>query len=707
MSRRKQNGDAIADRKLMDRIALDEERLGPMRGLLATTYELDPEFFEIDFLPTLLGLGAWDDRSWTTRIAMEKSLALMEAAAVVMEAGRYRGRPRSLRLELTPYVARAAGTLHAKVLVLVYDRAIRLLVGSSNLTTQGYRHNREVMLVLTAMPDALEQAALIRSALDTIPDALADAWSPGAERVRRLALEHLAQWGAPRSQRASDERFVWSGGPTPLRQTFLDAWPGGEPVRRIRIVSPFWSEERGDGPLEQLLGALQGRNALSDGCKLELGTEAHLHPDGHYRPVLPPSVAALDTTKHHVEGSARAVSPRVLPEEVGMPDFRGVRPLHAKVVLLEGPTTSLAYAGSANFTASGWGFLPEPTRANIEAGVILRRTGRDRGALAALIPDAIGEPVELGGSAADEVTAPEQSAGDPPWPSFVRDMVLTPARQDPESLELAVHVEPASVAGPWSLATADEPARTLLQVGPGETRPEHHVPVDRDTLGTLLRTRELAVSWWASEASARYPLNVALPAREHLPIAPGARHPGEQQLLAYYQGRVAWEELYPDPEEQAPADPASDYRIQHDAVDTTRIQSYQIRSFVEALEGIRQDMLAAAVSEPAMRLALTGPVSPVALARQVTDAVREGERTPTAGGFQLVEILGCIHAARARSVPERLREAWSEHTRRAAEQVSRLLDKLRSDHPQALGPSSGFAHYERSLRASFDRGARP
>ena len=67
------------DCKLMDRLTPDPS-LGRLLGILTTTYEMQPEFFETDFLPTLLGLGAWDDRSWTSRIALEKHLADLEAA---------------------------------------------------------------------------------------------------------------------------------------------------------------------------------------------------------------------------------------------------------------------------------------------------------------------------------------------------------------------------------------------------------------------------------------------------------------------------------------------------------------------------------------------------------------------------------------------------------------------------------------------------
>lgn len=57
-------------RKLMDRLA-PQAAWGETVGVVATTFELQPDFVETDFLPTLLGLGAWDDRNWNGRVALE------------------------------------------------------------------------------------------------------------------------------------------------------------------------------------------------------------------------------------------------------------------------------------------------------------------------------------------------------------------------------------------------------------------------------------------------------------------------------------------------------------------------------------------------------------------------------------------------------------------------------------------------------------
>ena len=75
----------ITSRKLIDRL-VPELDWGRMIGLLATTYELNPDFLEMDFLPTVFGLGAWDDRSWATRIGLEKRLYELDAAVILTSA---------------------------------------------------------------------------------------------------------------------------------------------------------------------------------------------------------------------------------------------------------------------------------------------------------------------------------------------------------------------------------------------------------------------------------------------------------------------------------------------------------------------------------------------------------------------------------------------------------------------------------------------
>ena len=65
--------DDLDHRKMMDWVRPDIPAHGNVIGMLATTFELDPTFFDSDYLPTFLGLGAWEDTSWANRVAMQRA----------------------------------------------------------------------------------------------------------------------------------------------------------------------------------------------------------------------------------------------------------------------------------------------------------------------------------------------------------------------------------------------------------------------------------------------------------------------------------------------------------------------------------------------------------------------------------------------------------------------------------------------------------
>jgi hypothetical protein len=159
-------------------------------------------------------------------------------------------------------------------------------------------------------------------------------------------------------------------------------------------------------------------------------------------------------------------------------------------------------------------------------------------------------------------------------------------------------------------------------------------------------------------------------------------------LLEYYQGRIAYEELFPPPDHEKQKDKTEEPDASS-GVDTSNIQSYQIREFVESLDGIRDDLARAAQSERTMRLALLGPISPVALAKLIMDAIAAKQRTPVAGAFQIAEILSCLQELRTHF----LYDTWKTHHARAHHEVEELLATIMKEHPTELGKETGFHSY--------------
>lgn len=684
-----------SDRRLVDCVAGDAA-LGSPEAFLTTSFDLEPDFFERDFLPSLLRLPALDDLSYRGRMQREIELARLSAAVVLMEARQYQGRPRSLRLHVRPARKLSSGVLHAKVTLAVYGNAVRLIVGSANLTTNGYRHNRESVVAIAAGPKAMDEALLLLDALEPMPSLLARWWSEDAQRVFDRAQALLRPWAAKAASKdksAQEAAFLW-GGALPLWQQFAQRWPRGERIRRIRVVSPFWSEATDDGPIPRLLAALRARDAKLDDAVVTLVCAATPDTANTWVPALPSSYATFDFRALGVSVEAIAARPTVDKEDGGSDEVLVERRLHAKVLVIDGPKTSLAYVGSANFSLPGWGFLPS-AESNIEAGVAMWR-GAASDPFKGLIPPTQGTAVALVGDGHARIRPAGESEDDsPPWPTFLLGAEL---QNDGASnaLHLRLTIDPAGCAPGWSVAL-DELARPL-HVAADAKAATLAIPIEPGDVTILLRQQGVHVRWAACPGGVLYPLNVPAQVRQNLPLGDPNVRPSESDLIAFFQGRIALEDVFPAGEdEDAPAGHDGAEALQS-TVDTGRILAYQVRGFVEALPGIRDELHRSAVSEPSIRFAALGPVSPVALAREIARAAEAG-RSSVAVAFQLTELVMCLDVARALEVPEPLRATWATVLDEARREVGTLLTQLRG-RDAALGKGTGFDGYHSAFLGS-------
>lgn len=687
-------GNDGPSRRLIDWIAPAIE-LGQPQCFLATTFDLDPDFIETDFLPALLGIPARDDASVRSRAQLELALGRVDHAVLLTEGTRFRGRPKSMRLRVTPAVRGNGGVLHAKIALLVYPEAVRLIVASANLTSAGYRMNREVAIPLTATVKQPEDGRLIRQALDGAEQLLAPWWSEEAAAVVSAAREQLKNLKAPQPKKADDEALIW-GGAQPLWEQFLAMWPKREVIQKISIVSPFWSEAVEGGPIDQLVRELKARKLLAKRCAVALIAAPAPASITTYLPQLHSTYGAFDFGAWGIDVTAAAASPRVDPQDVSGSEVLRERALHAKVVLFQGADSALAYLGSANFTRRGWGF--NGAGANIEAGVCLRRAGKDRKVLENLLPPLAGSPVALDGSGTCAFIAPQTSDGVAPWPDFIVSVELG-LDSDPEQRKLTIFVDPDKAPGAWRLAFArhmpGKPIESVERV--------LNFPLTQEELRVLWREQVVFIHWAATGdgEGVAFPVNAAASLRHTLPLGDPNNLPSEQDLLAFYQGRIDAEEAGHGLEREAGAGGLS---APERTVDTSTILSYQVRSFVEALPGIKDEIARSVVNGATIRLALLGPISPVELARQIRAAVASEKRSHTAGGFQLVELLALLRRCELLDVDERLQDVWMKSLNEARQLITGYLEEVRSHGGPAIAARSPFAAYERvALPARPDR----
>lgn len=686
-----------AHRRLLDRLRPDTARTGRARRLLATTHNLEAEFFDTDFLCTVLSIAQTDFVAHSGQLALQRKLAGLDYSGVLCEARAYEARP-SLRTVVHPVLVPGA-CLHAKLLMIEYEHAVRVLVGSANLTSAGYRYNREVSGECIAHEDepakAAELAAILRSAREVLAtfstraQMFLDQLDHVLERVERWAL------GEPRASAA----VLWSDGSRPLWRALLERWPAGLQVQRLRIVSPFWCEDgSSDTPLRRLLAELRRRNTLAERCAVELFVESAPLAEGGFAPKLHPAVYFADFPGVSVR--ILPVDPRVDPADLDMKvELNAARSLHAKLLVLESRDRALAYAGSANFTRNGFALRHAAgrngeTTANIEAGWAFELPAAF---VAGLLPPAANAGKELVSLAAP--LQPEGAELDDPfsfWPGSLLAAELTPAPGN-EALDLSTMWDAATPAG-WTVRAPAlagmEPESGLLLLTTAGGDAHVKTALSPAALEAILRLRHVVVE--SPGGSAAFPVNVAAgAARDRLPLCPAGTRPGESDLLLYYQGRITFEDLYPD--RDAAGDPGSAGATKvGTSVDKSRIQAYQIRAFVDALPGMQRELLAARGSRGMIYQAFLGEVSPLGLARHVVEQVEAGTRSSTAGGFQLVELIEMLRAV-AVEAPADV-EHYTELRQQAQNEIEAALASVRGRHPNTLHPTSAFAHYAEQLQ---------
>ena len=166
------------------------------------------------------------------------------------------------------------------------------------------------------------------------------------------------------------------------------------------------------------------------------------------------------------------------------------------------------------------------------------------------------------------------------------------------------------------------------------------VPLDPAEVRRLLVRRTVGVRWGEPARSGPYPINVLDTAKAGLPSVLGAR-PDEQQLLAYFHGRIGEDDLLALLEQRA-QHLAKGVEAGTNEGPSADLQNYLIREFVESLYGLEETLKTALYSPRALERALLGEFSPAALAERVLTSLRAGRRSGTAAAFQLAELVRVV-----------------------------------------------------------------
>ena len=212
-------------------------------------------------------------------------------------------------------------------------------------------------------------------------------------------------------------------------------------------------------------------------------------------------------------------------------------------------------------------------------------------------------------------------------------------------------------------------------------------------------TEQQVLVRWGLTHEAAVPLNVVDGSKAHLPIAPDRGLPSEADIIAYLTGQISWPWLFGASET---SDNITRSATDLDRVDTSGIVAYRMRDFVEALPGMPAALTAGAATAGAMRLALVGPASPLALAKHAVEAAKgraEPRRSVTTAAFQVIELMATVE--KTRRFPDLAAghaEAWRAAVDEALAALTAELGKLRALEPGAFAVGTALARVEAAIR---------
>jgi len=680
-----------------------------LESLIATTYQVDFEFFEEELLATTLGVRTPSSRIRVFRTEIERSLRKKSVTVLYDLRGSPSAKRSSPQIDPIPIQDRK---LHAKVTLLMWVRLaqkgeerpvrrVRLILGSANLTRSGFRENYECVASIDFGGIKSPRRALLEDAIKFVGSIGAGPQSPTL--ARQLGEFQAFAETIPANSQVQNQPIDFVSADTAMQilRKEWDALDGTRPSL-VTVVSPFWPDGgTAAQAMKTVVDILVGPERVDLVCRgvwgpnrvdwvpefdpiLAVELRSMIKGQLFLRPTLPDASVAEEDNDKGDETETEEIG-RALPDNKPAM-YAANRALHAKMILVDGDKGSVIYIGSSNCTRRGLR-LGGPT--SWEAGLIYRLSRPERNRLQRLL-DMAGKAVEVLPGKAPTSVAPIREP-DAPVPSFVSEIVAT-------RTTVTIWFQEASSIPQDLVILMPIPAR-LEDTGYWVLYPQVNSKVDGKQLNVVLADaarcdeRQNAMPP-LSEAQSFGPnvyvdvfwegktgtFPVRFDDKASLPILIAGRRSTEGELIDYFLfGRE------PDLDDDGSggnreADPHSD----KDApIDTRRILAYFMRRFVQAIPGIEAEIDRANYSRVALEATLRGPTSPLELAERAfaslsqVPAADEPIKTPTAVGFQLVELVAALKRCRNRISDKELQDCFDPVLNRCIE----MLDQVAAQSP--------------------------
>ena len=695
-----------------------------LESLVATTYQVDFEFFEEELLAAALGVRSPLSRVKAFRSELERKLQKIEVSVLYDLGGCERLARLSPRIDAIPVSARK---LHSKISLLMWirenaasgsppDRRMRLIVGSANLTRPGFRHNYECVVSMDFGGRSTSPRSLLTTAIGLVQQISAESKTPQLHRQLAFFLAQAAH--LTKGTTASDDpvALVAADQVVSIIRSTWAAMSDTAP-ETVTIASPFWTE--GITASEALIQLFQ---QLGSPLNVELLCRGEKSGDGKAGLPVFDSAIALDLKKRLSsrlflratlpdvglvnsnpqadetgdELEEKELATRLSTENRNARDMQ--RALHAKLILLEGTAGSVLYAGSSNCTRRGLG-LGGPL--NHEAGFIYRLTPRQRNQINGLL-DLAGPVCEV---RPDVMPATVQPHSDqkPAAPTFLAEVVgagttvtIRFRAAVPSDVVLLMPIPTrAGNEGYWLLYRADghsevSPQAVVVDLAICPRCDERLEPLAAEQIGPPILPHVFVEVRWEDHA-ASFP--VRFDDKAHLPLLLVGRKPTEgTHNFLFGREPDDWDDDKSVPGEGMEGGPSTDAPI-----DTRRILAYFMRRFVQAIPGIETEVNRASYSRAFLDAALRGPTSPLELAERAYASLTlpprkdEPAKTPTAVAFQLTEILAALQRCQILMTDDELQGCFTPVLARCRE----LLELIIGQHSELQ--TEGFRRYRERI----------
>ncbi len=630
---------------------------------LATSFTFDAAFFEKECLGRFLQMDTDPDEDEAVSYLIEREEKLAAARVAVMVDRRHAQSKASLRWDVLPVIVPRAAQ-HAKVAVLCWADAVRVIIGSGNLTEPGYRKNLEVFGALEATRDgggAVDEVLAVVEFLEQVAArALGDATHPGPTRRVAEALitlrRHVQDWPR-RVGRALPVTPVFGGTGQSVFEQLSKLLPGG-PARYVDVVSPFFDRisqsdraEASGGNQRQAIAALLEVMAKRRPRCVDFYVPYEESPDGRVHVFAP---------RLMIEKAQQACDVRVLkikPAQDGE-----LRPLHAKLMVFANDDWEVWLTGSSNFTRAGC--ASHAMAANLEANLayLVRRDSAESRRLWQALPDLEEDAVDLDSAAViwePAFDADAEGVGLAVLPAAFREALFDAGSQPPRVILSFADGLPAE----WRITSGE--GRTLLCSddwrGAGEVICEWN-----ESYTPFL----LHVIW--PNGRADWPVNVVSPSA--LPPPEGLRQLALNDLIEILSStRPLHVALTQALKRRAPSRGDSETIDPHKRVDTREYLLRRTKRVALALERLRERLARPVLNEEALAWRLRGPVGALALAESLCKEARTADERH----FFLAELclaLGRVQATSAAgTLPVR---AIRKQIRAVIEEIERLTAQL-------------------------------